>query len=249
MKSGDLTDGLYWRVRQQLTRPTDNIALQYTPVLLTHVQQYRGQRLLELGASPGHVSAILCKEARLEPFGVDFSPDADEYLQTMRIAGFPQAKLYRCDIREFYPERLFDVVGSFGLVEHFEDPQPMLDEHVRLLRPGGLCIVIVPNFRGFPHAYHWLFDRPDLRRHNLDTMRLQVFRAFADRHRLIVHELRFVGRLYLWSVDASGGIIRRQTRRILARLWRDTWHTVGRILPADHPWFAPWLVFVAEKPN
>lgn len=32
----------------------------------------------------------------------------------------------------------FDVVLSTGLLEHFVDPQPVIDEMVRVLRPGGL---------------------------------------------------------------------------------------------------------------
>jgi len=40
----------------------------------------------------------------------------------------------------------FDSVFSIGLLEHFSDPKPVLQETLRLLRPGGLAFaVIVPS--------------------------------------------------------------------------------------------------------
>lgn len=40
----------------------------------------------------------------------------------------------------------FDVVSSFGLLEHFKDPKIAIDEMVRVLKPGGVFFAdIVPN--------------------------------------------------------------------------------------------------------
>jgi SAM-dependent methyltransferase len=38
----------------------------------------------------------------------------------------------------------FDVVFHQGLLEHFRDPMPLLRENVRVLRPGGMLVVDVP---------------------------------------------------------------------------------------------------------
>ena len=45
-----------------------------------------------------------------------------------------------------FPKNTFDVVTSFGLLEHFEDPTQAISEMVRVLKPGGLFFAdIVPN--------------------------------------------------------------------------------------------------------
>ena len=44
-----------------------------------------------------------------------------------------------------FPDNSFDVVMSFGLLEHFEEVQPLIDEMVRVLKPCGLFFAdIVP---------------------------------------------------------------------------------------------------------
>lgn len=42
----------------------------------------------------------------------------------------------------------FDIVFSFGLIEHFDNPDKVLEKHIELLKPGGLLICIVPNVCG-----------------------------------------------------------------------------------------------------
>src|SRR6185312_8323634 len=37
----------------------------------------------------------------------------------------------------------YDCVFSIGLLEHFEDPRPVLIESARLLRPGGLHFAVI----------------------------------------------------------------------------------------------------------
>jgi SAM-dependent methyltransferase len=42
----------------------------------------------------------------------------------------------------------FDLVYSSGLIEHFEDMRGVVGEHLRLLKPGGQLVLIVPNLLG-----------------------------------------------------------------------------------------------------
>lgn len=46
---------------------------------------------------------------------------------------------------ETYPPEFFDVVTSFQVFEHLIDPEPELDKIRRILRPGGLLVLEVPN--------------------------------------------------------------------------------------------------------
>jgi len=50
-----------------------------------------------------------------------------------------------------FPDNSFDVVVMWHVLEHVSDPRPTVAEVSRILRPGGLFLVAVPNF-GSPEA-------------------------------------------------------------------------------------------------
>jgi SAM-dependent methyltransferase len=53
-----------------------------------------------------------------------------------------------------YKTNTFDIVGSYNVLEHTDDPIAFLDENVRVLKPGGLLIVATPNFLAVSNNYH-----------------------------------------------------------------------------------------------
>lgn len=95
-------------------------------------------RTLEVGAGSGRLSRFLA-ELGHEVCCLDFCREALEYA----ARGFAQEGL-RATFVEGLAEELpfstghFDMVLSTGLLEHFEDPRPIVEEMVRVLRPGGL---------------------------------------------------------------------------------------------------------------
>lgn len=255
MATGDLTSKEYWDethsdqlfTREQLTHFPQ---FPWMPVVLDHMREYRGQRFLELGCSPGQVSAMICGQIPMQAEGVDFSDTGWLYLKNLETVGVTGARLHRADFRAFRPESLYDVVGSFGLVEHFEDPQEVLDHHDRLLRPGGLCVVELPRMRGLLWLHKWVFDRPNLRKHNVRMMKVEVFRRFAERRGHEVLYLDLVGGPQVWGADTSGPEWLRRVRT-RASLWVKqavAGYLKPRIRPA-HPWFAPWLLYIGRKPG
>ena len=50
------------------------------------------------------------------------------------------------DVEEMpFPDAHYDVLLALGLLEYFENPQRVVDEIVRVVRPGGSIIVSVPS--------------------------------------------------------------------------------------------------------
>lgn len=103
-----------------------------------------GAALLDLGSGVGWGARLALDRGGAKlAVGLDFSRRAlalarDQTPAARWVQGDGTALPFR--------DRGFDRVFSFGSLEHFPDLQRGLDETFRVLRPGGLAVLVVPNF-------------------------------------------------------------------------------------------------------
>jgi 2-polyprenyl-3-methyl-5-hydroxy-6-metoxy-1,4-benzoquinol methylase len=101
----------------------------------------RNNRLLEVGFGAGTILEAASR-AGWEVFGVEVSSSAVEHA---KARGFD---VFNGELREAkYPAEHFDVVVASEILEHISDPQNLLGEVSRVLRPGGLFWATTPNSR------------------------------------------------------------------------------------------------------
>lgn len=106
-------------------------------------------RVLELGAGGSRVLPYLARRFGYAVYGSDFSWHGCRLLASnlglVRVKGHVVCE-------DLFQSALageeFDVVYSSGLIEHFDDTRAVIQEHLRLVRPGGYLALIVPNFQG-----------------------------------------------------------------------------------------------------
>ncbi len=121
-------------------------------------------RILDLGCGVGHSYHLL---APRETVGVDI--DAEP------LAG-QDRETHVADMRDLpFPEHDFDGVLSVQSIEHVPDPERVLAEVRRVLRPGGRAIFVTPNRLTFGRPdeiidpYHFIeYSAAELRRLSLE---------------------------------------------------------------------------------
>ena len=114
-------------------------------------------KLLDVGCAAG----FLLDEARRrgwEPQGVEISRFASEYarrkLELEVFTGSLEAAKF--------PDAEFDVVVLYFVLEHLRNPLALLQEISRILKPGGLLSVAVPNIAGLYFRWkqaEWIAER------------------------------------------------------------------------------------------
>lgn len=106
-------------------------------------------KVLEVGGAMGEYLLYMVRRFGYEGHSLDYSRAGNEQtLATFEKAGYP-VKVYERDLFADNSDLpLFDIVFSLGFIEHFEDPDPVVESHLRLLKPGGLLLLGVPNFSG-----------------------------------------------------------------------------------------------------
>ena len=138
-------------VYDEKTRPLTEYPNLLTKYLFKRFNLQEGQSILDIGCGRGEFTNgfINCG---LEAYAVDQLDTCKKY--------FPKVILKTSDIENDgipYPDKMFDVVYSKSVIEHFFQPEILVKEKMRVLKPGGLAITLCPsweyNFRFFYEDY------------------------------------------------------------------------------------------------
>jgi len=132
----DYVDVVYNEQDRPFTTYPDQLARYLT-------QRYgirQGQRLLDIGCGRGEFLRGFMR-CGAQGFGVDRSKAA------ARIC--PEADLRTADLENDglpFDDAMFDVVFSKSVIEHFHNPEKLMQEIYRVLKPGSLVITLCPDW-------------------------------------------------------------------------------------------------------
>jgi 2-polyprenyl-3-methyl-5-hydroxy-6-metoxy-1,4-benzoquinol methylase len=139
-----------------------------------------GIRYVEVGCAPGKILSWVARETNAPVCGIDYSPTGAETARWLCSSLGVKADI-RCEdaLNSSFERASFDLVFSCGLIEHFEDPAPMVAAHVQLLAPGGTALIAVPNYSGIYRKLQAWCDAENLAIHNLAIMSELGMQALA----------------------------------------------------------------------
>jgi len=144
----------------------DNILQKYIP-------KYRGKlknqpKICEIGSGDGKLLKKLATMCGAKPYGIEYSKSAAEISKKNGITTIVSDAFDKNIIKKY--KNKFDIVFSYGFVEHIIPPEKAIKLHLELTKPGGYFVVQIPRFKGF-NFWRIKFFRPDLiPGHNLTIM-------------------------------------------------------------------------------
>lgn len=163
-----------------------------------------GDRFLEIGCAPGKILAWVAVALKAEVSGLDYSETG---LATVRQL-FTALKIpgdLRCEEigRTTFAPASFDVVYSSGLIEHFANPSEMVRHHLRLVKPGGVAVITVPDYHGIYGTLQRYFDSEILSIHNLDIMTCEALLRLVPADSALEARAYPSGRLSPWVLTIA----------------------------------------------
>ncbi|MDA2909531.1 class I SAM-dependent methyltransferase [Nitrospiraceae bacterium AH_259_D15_M11_P09] len=131
------------------SRPFTNYPQKLASYLAKRYHIESGARLLDLGCGRGEFTQAFMG------LGID-AEGAD--VSNFACKVYPDLKLHIFDLASTpypFPDNCYDVVFTKSVLEHFYYPEHIMAEIHRLLKPGGLCINMVPDWRS---NRKWFYD-------------------------------------------------------------------------------------------
>ncbi len=106
--------------------------------------------VLEVGCANSFWLPHIARKFGVNIYGIDYSMIGCLQAKSQLVRQNVSGNIFCQDFLQFaeLQRPLFDLVISFGFIEHFTDPSAALQSMYQVLKPGGLVFATVPNITG-----------------------------------------------------------------------------------------------------
>lgn len=128
----------------------------------------RGKKLLDIGSGYGTnlatcIAVFGADGYGVEPSGVGFGQGYIASRKLLAANGIDPERIVNSTGESLpFPDASFDVVYSANVLEHTQNPEQVLREAMRVLRPGGQLYVEIPNFLSYFEGHYMVVEPPVL---------------------------------------------------------------------------------------
>ena len=199
----------------------------------------------EFGCAPGSIMSYMSHQYQAKVSGLDLIDKKiiETFLKEHHIENY---EVLEGDILDFHLEQKYDFVGSYGLIEHFENPEDLIQKHKDLVEINGYVCITVPNMRYFNYAFNYIFSKQLLETHNLSIMDLKLLKD------LIIDEdfEEVYASYYLTSMfQANKGSQRLKDHPYLSKIYRLINNIMENLNLTNIPnkYASPYIVVIAKR--
>ena len=148
------------------------------------------KRALEIGCAPGKWMVFLNKYLNYHTDGCEYLESAVAITQkNLEINEINNANIYVGDFLSYdFGEKKYDLIISLGFIEHFSDPQYVIEKMYRILKTEGVLVIGIPKFTQLNYFIAREVDKTLkiklLPAHNLKIMNLKFFKKLSKKNQL-----------------------------------------------------------------
>jgi 2-polyprenyl-3-methyl-5-hydroxy-6-metoxy-1,4-benzoquinol methylase len=208
-----------------------------------HIPRGEGRRCLEVGCFPGRFLTVF-GDLGYELNGLDLTPRVEhEFPEWLKSLGYNTGEFRRIDFFQYEPESEFDIVASFGFIEHFRNWEEVFLLHAEWVAKDGFLVIETPNFRGwFQRAIHLLLDYKNYKRHYVPSMNPKKWEALLAKSGFEIVHAGYIGQFEFWIDEQPTNWLRR---KLLSQLLKN-YNRLKAIKPGKKA-YAPYCGIIARK--
>jgi ubiquinone/menaquinone biosynthesis C-methylase UbiE len=176
----DTTEGF----SNKLYRIARSIMLAKKRNLIRNTTGHRTGVILDIGSGTGYFANAM-KKAGWKSEGIEINKKARNFSQSHF-----SLEVNTPDHMPALKSQSYDCITLWHVLEHFHDPFHYISEIIRLLKPGGFCVIALPNSSSYDSKYYKSFWAAwDVPRH-LWHFSPSTFRLFAEKSGFQLESIR-----------------------------------------------------------
>lgn len=210
--------------------------------LLKYVPPIENGTCFEVGCFPGRYLTVLGKLG-YELNGLDLTPRVlNDFPIWLKSLGYKTGEFVQKNFLEFSSAKKYDVVCSFGFIEHFTNWEEIFVKHIELVKPGGYLVIETPNFKGLAQRIiHYFLDRENYNRHYLPAMSPKKWSALCRKHGFEIIHSGYIGEFQFWVDKEPTTYFKRKFFQALI-----DYYPRLRRLPPEKKMYSPYCGIVAR---
>jgi SAM-dependent methyltransferase len=201
---------------------------------------------IELGGFPGYYAIYLKKYQQLDTTLFDYFIHEGLINQLLEKNELKPGdiNIIEADLFEYKTEKLYDLVLSFGLIEHFNDTKAIIQSHLQFLKPGGLLFITLPNFKSINGWVQKNFDRENYDKHNINSMDPRKLAEYCRELGLTEVESYYHGKFSVWLENKAE---QSSAAKLLVKTIWAAGKIFTKIVPVESKVLSPYIVLKAVK--
>lgn len=242
MENKNLVSQKYWdQAYEKLDFYKPGIIDPIRRLINRYIERTENKNVVEIGCFPGRYLSVF-GDLGYYLNGIDLTPRIKELPLWLESQGYKVGDFLCDDFLNFKADRQYDIVCSFGFVEHFVNFDEVIKKHLDLVAQNGKIIITTPNFKGFiQNKLHLFFDRKNFEKHYIPSMDPFVWKNILEDSGFDILYCGWWGGFDFWS-DNSGGFFSKIIGFILNKLGK-----ILRFFPINSQFFSPYSVAVARR--
>lgn len=244
-----LTDNNFWK---NFWESKKNIIFKinpnytFAPLLTKIIHQRRIKSVIELGGFPGYYSVFLKKYFALNTTLFDYyiHPQIIKDLLVFNNLAITDIDIIEADLFNYQPLKKYDLVSSFGLIEHFLDTKDIIAKHLQFLNDNGTIFITLPNFKGANGWVQKTFDRNNYNKHYIACMDLAFLSQTAKQLGLNNVQTFYYGGFSTWLENKTEKP--KWVQNIVNAVWL-IGKILAKIIQVENKFLSPYIVLIANK--
>jgi SAM-dependent methyltransferase len=204
------------------------------------IKEKNVKNAIELGGFPGYYATYLKKYLGLDTTLFDYFIHEELIDQLLEINGLKPGdiEIVEADLFTYKVKQPYDMVLSFGLIEHFNDTKSIIESHLQFLKPGGVLFITLPNFKSINGWVQRKFDKDNYDKHNISSMDPALLARYFKELGLKEVESSYHGRFTVWLENKA------EQSAIAKLLVKGIWvagKVFTRVVPMESKALSPYI--------